>query len=101
MSNSNGRGTRRQHSPEIKAKVALAAIKGEHTANEIAAMYGVHPAMITKWKKQLLEEVPQVFASRRSAAVRAQDDVTGTLYQEIGRLKIELDWLKKKAETWT
>ena len=101
MGNTNGRGTRRQHSPEIKAKVALAAIKGEHTANEIAAMYGVHPAMITKWKKQLLEEVPQVFASRRSAAVRAQDDVTGTLYQEIGRLKIELDWLKKKAETWT
>ena len=100
MGTTNGRGTRRQHSAELKAKVALAAIKGDHTVNEIGAMYGVHPAMIAKWKKQLLEDVPQVFASRRSAAVRAQEDVTGTLYQEIGRLKIELDWLKKKAETW-
>ena len=101
MSKMNGKGTRRQHSAEIKAKVALAAIKGDHTVNEIAAMYGVHPVMISKWKKQLLEEVPQVFANRRSAALRAQEDVTGTLYQEIGRLKVELDWLKKKAETWT
>lgn len=101
MSATNGKGTRRQHSAEIKAKVALAAIRGEHTVNEIATMYGVHPTMIAKWKKQLLEEVPQVFANRRSAAVRAQEDVTGTLYQEIGRLKVELDWLKKKAETWT
>ncbi|MGH7866300.1 MAG: transposase [Candidatus Dormibacteraceae bacterium] len=101
MGTTNSRGSRRQHSAELKAKVALAAIKGEHTANEIAAMYGVHPAMIAKWKKQLLEEVSQIFTSRRSAAVRAQEDVTGTLYQEIGRLKIELDWLKKKAETWT
>ena len=101
MGRTNGKGTRRQHSAELKAKVALAAIKGERTVNEIAAMYGVHPAMITKWKKQLMEEVPQVFASRRSAVVRAQEDVPGTLYQEIGRLKIELDWLKKKAETWS
>ena len=101
MGKTNGRGTRRQHSAELKAKVALAAIKGERTVNEIAAMYGVHPTMIVKWKKQLLEEMPQVFANRRSAAVRAQEDVTGTLYQEIGRLKVELDWLKKKVETWS
>ena len=100
MGKTNGKGTRRQHGAEIKAKVALAAIRVEHTVNEIAAMYGVHPAMIAKWKKQALEELPQVFANRRSAAVRAQEDMTGTLYQEIGRLKVELDWLKKKAETW-
>jgi putative transposase len=101
MGKSNGRGTRRQHSAELKAKVALAAIKGDHTVNEIATMYGVHPAMITKWKKQMLDEAPQMFANRRSSAVRAQEDLTGTLYQEIGRLKVELDWLKKKAETWS
>lgn len=100
MSATNGKGTRRHHGPEIKAKVAMAAIQGKHTVNEIAAMYGVHPTMIAKWKKQLLQEVPQVFASRRSAAVRAQDDITGSLYQEIGRLKVELDWLKKKAASW-
>ena len=100
MSTTNGTGTRRQHTAEIKARVALAALRGERTVNEIAAMYGVHPSMIAKWKKQALQELPQVFANRRSAAVRAQEDLTGSLYQEIGRLKVELDWLKKKAETW-
>ncbi len=63
----NGKGVRRQHSAEIKAKVALAAVRGERTVNEIASMYGVHPAMIAKWKKQLIEEMPQIFTSRRSA----------------------------------
>ena len=100
MSTTNGKGTRRQHTAEIKARVALAALRGERTANEIAAMYGVHPTLIAKWKKQALQELPQVFANRRSAVVRAQEDLTGSLYQEIGRLKVELDWLKKKAETW-
>ena len=100
MSTANGTGTRRQHTAEIKARVALAAIKGEHPVNEIATMYGVHPTMIAKWKKQALQELPQVFANRRSALVRAQEDLTGSLYQEIGRLKVELDWLKKKAEAW-
>lgn len=100
MSTANGKGTRRQHTAEIKARVALAAIKGERTANEIATMYGVHPTMISKWKKQALQELPQVFTNRRSALVRAQEDLTGSLYQEIGRLKVELDWIKKKAETW-
>jgi len=100
MSTANGKGTRRQHTAEIKARVALAAIKGDRPVNEIAAMYGVHPTMITKWKKQALQELPQVFTNRRSALVRAQEDLTGSLYQQIGRLKVELDWLKKKAETW-
>jgi transposase-like protein len=96
----NKMAQRRQHGADIKAKVALAAIKGERTANEIAKLYGVHPVMVTKWKKQALEELPGVFANRRSAAVRAQEDITGSLYQEIGRLKVELDWLKKKAASW-
>jgi len=100
MSTANGKGTRRQHTAEIKARVALAAIKGDRPVNEIAAMYGVHPTMITKWKKQALQELPQVFTNRRSALVRAQEDLTGSLYQQIGQLKVELDWLKKKAETW-
>ena len=96
----SGRGTRRQHTAEIKARVALAAIRGDRTVNEIARMYGVHPTMITKWKKQALTELPQVFSSRRSAAVRAQEDLTAALYQQIGQLKVELDWLKRKAEAW-
>jgi putative transposase len=92
------KNSRKKHSAELKAKVAIAAIKGEHSANEIASMYGVHPTQIGVWKKQALAELAQVFSSRRSAAVRAQEDLTGSLYQEIGRLKMELDWLKKKVD---
>ena len=99
MSTGN-KGTRKQHSGEVKARVAVAAIKGDRTVNEIATMYGVHPTMIAKWKKELLAEAPQIFANRRSAAVRAQEDLTGTLYKEIGRLNMELDWLKKKVDGW-
>ena len=97
-----GKGTqRKQHGPEIKAKVALIAIKGERTTNEIAGLYGVHPSVVAKWKKQAIEELPQVFVNRRSAEVRAQEDLTGTLYQQIGQLKVELDWLKKKVALWS
>jgi transposase-like protein len=95
------RTQRKQHGPEIKAKVALIAIKGERTVNEIAGLYGVHSSVVAKWKKQAIEELPQVFVNRRSAAVRAQEDLTGSLYQQIGQLKVELDWLKKKAELWS
>jgi len=91
---------RRQHTAEVKARVALAAIRGERTVNEIATMYGVHPTMVAKWKRQALQELPQVFANHRSAAARAQEHLTATLYQQIGQLKVELDWLKKKAELW-
>ena len=96
----SGKGQRRQHTSDIKAKVALAAIRGERTANEIATMYGVHPMMVAKWKKQAIEELHQVFSSRRSSIVRAQEDLTASLYQQIGQLKVELDWLKKKAASW-
>ena len=97
MGTKNGR---RQHTAEFKAKVALAAIKGEHTVSEIASMYGVHPTQISAWKRQAQEILAQGFSSRRSSAVRAQEDLTSTLYQQIGQLKVELDWLKKKASSW-
>ena len=91
---------RKQHSAELKAKVAIAAIKAQDTASELASMYGVHATQIGVWKKQVLDEVAQLFTSRRSSAVRAQEDLTATLYQQIGQLKVELDWLKKKASSW-
>jgi putative transposase len=91
---------RKQHSAELKAKVAIAAIKAQHTASELASMYGVHATQIGVWKKQVLDEVAQLFTNRRSSAVRAQEDLTATLYQQIGQLKVELDWLKKKASSW-
>ena len=78
----------------------MAAIKGDHTASELASMYGVHPTQIGVWKRQAQEILAQGFSSRRSSAVRAQEDLTSTLYQQIGQLKVELDWLKKKAASW-
>jgi putative transposase len=97
MGTKNGR---KQHSADFKAKVALAAIKGQHTTAQLASMYGVHPTQIGMWKKQAMAELTQVFTSRRSSIVRAQEDLTATLYQQIGQLKVELDWLKKKASSW-
>jgi transposase-like protein len=88
---------RKHHSAEFKAKVALEALKGLQTINEIASTYGVHPTQVNQWKKQAVEELPGVFSSRRSQAHKAHEDLTATLYQQIGQLKVELDWLKKKS----
>ena len=100
MSIMGTKNIRTQHSADLKAKVVIAAIKGQHTASEIASMYGVHATQIGIWKKKALEELAQLFSSRRSSAVREQEDLTATLYQQIGQLKVELDWLKKKASSW-
>ena len=86
---------RRQHSAELKAKVALEAIRGERTINELAAEYGVHPVQITQWKNVVLDELPQIFSRRRGAQHKAEEALKAALYQQIGQLKVELDWLKK------
>lgn len=88
---------RKQFRSELKAKVALAAIKGERTANEISSAFNVHPTQIGIWKKQALEGLAQVFANPRRREARDQEELVGTLYQQIGQLKVELDWLKKKS----
>lgn len=88
---------RRQHSGAFKAKVALEAIRGERTVNELAADYGVHPVQITQWKRMALEALPDLFSSRRGAKHKDEETLKATLYQQIGQLKVELDWLKKKA----
>lgn len=90
---------RKSYSPEFKAKVALEAIKGVMTANEIGAKYEVHPVQISQWKKELLENMGSIFEGKRSRKLADDEQVeTGKLYEEIGRLKIEVDWLKKKSE---
>lgn len=86
---------RKRYSAEIKAKVALEAIKGQKTANEIASEYGVQPTQIAQWKKQVLGELPQLFASAGTRE-KTDEERIAALYQEIGQLKVELDWLKKK-----
>ena len=92
-------GKRKQHTAAFKAQVALAAVKGDRTVNELAAQFGVHPTLIHAWKKQLQAGAEQVFATGAKAAAPGEDK-TPELYEQIGRLKVELDWVKKKAATF-
>jgi transposase-like protein len=94
---------RNHYTADFKAKVALAAIKGQQTVNEIAATYGVHPNQVLQWKRQALEVLPDVFSSRRARAAQDDEALQARLYQQIGQLKVELDWLKKKVglPAWT
>lgn len=88
---------RRRFSADFKAKVALEAIKNQKTVAELASEYQLHANQITDWKKQLLASLPEVFGRRREQDAAEQEQLTEQLYQEIGRLKVELDWLKKKS----
>src|SRR5919199_269205 len=88
---------RRQHTAAFKAQVALAALRERQTLNELAGRYGVHPVQVAQWKKQAQEGLPAVFASGRGKAAEADAAQQSRLYEEIGRLKIELDWLKRAA----
>jgi transposase-like protein len=88
---------RKTYSAELKARIALEAIKGQRTLNEIAAHYGVHPNQVMQWKKQALAELPHIFAERRTRMAQDEETLRAQLYQQIGQLKVELDWLKKKA----
>jgi putative transposase len=88
---------RRQHSGVFKFRLAVEAIKGERTVNELASEHGVHPTQISQWKRQLLDEGAEVFSRNGSHAQREQATVQAELYEQIGRLKMELEWLKKKA----
>jgi transposase-like protein len=88
---------RKQHSAQFKFKVALAAAKEEKTLGQLATEYGVHPGQISQWKRQLLSEGAEVFGRSHSGQTQAQETVQAELYEQIGRLKMELEWLKKKA----
>lgn len=88
---------RKNYSSEFKVKVALEAIKGQKTLNEIASHYEVHPNQVTQWKKQALEGLPDLFSHRRLRLEKDDELLKAQLYQQIGQLKVELDWLKKKV----
>src|SRR6266571_3233503 len=87
---------RKRYSAEFKARVALDAVKGLKTVNELASTYGVHPTQITPWNQQLQKEVPEIFSARRAKREHDHEAFQAQLYQQIGQLKAELDWLKKK-----
>lgn len=82
---------------EFKAKVAIAALKGQQTTNEIAQEFGVHPTQVNTWKKQLLESSSDVFGKGKQKREADFESEREALYSQIGRLKVEVDWLKKKT----
>ncbi len=88
---------RRQHSPDLKARVGLEALKGIEPIHTIAAMYQVHPVQVSKWKKEAAAGLPEIFARKPDAEALAAKDREKELFEEIGRLKMELEWLKKKV----
>jgi transposase-like protein len=91
---------RKQHPAALKAKAALAALRGEQTVNQLAAQFGVHPTLVHDWKKRLLAGAEGLFAdgsaAKANSPAQAEKD-KAELFEQIGRLKMELEWLKKKV----
>jgi len=87
---------RKKYSSEFKTKVALAAIKGEETTNQIASRFGIHPGQVRLWKKQMLDNASLVFERSRKREIE-QQALLDKLYREIGQLKVERDFLARKS----
>ena len=91
---------RKSYTAAVKAQVALAAIKGDKTVSELASLHGVHPTLIHAWKKQLVQSAEELFQNGAKTSSAEQEALQAQLYEQIGRLKTELDWLKKKAASF-
>ena len=89
--------SRKQYSPKFKARVAVEAIRGEHTLNQLGARFHVHPIQVGQWRKTALEQLAELFVDGRKRKRSDGEVEKEALYEEIGRLKMELDWLKKKV----
>jgi transposase-like protein len=88
---------RKTYTAAFKAKVGLEAIRGVKTVNELGQQYGVHPAQVGQWKREIQEQAETLFVKKRGPKSDAGPGDAERLYSEIGRLKVELDWLKKKS----
>ena len=87
---------RRTFSDKFKAKIALEAVRGLKTLAQLAAEYQIQPNQISKWKKTLVSQSPELFATEKNSAARTEEEITAPLYEEIGRLKMDVRWLEKK-----
>jgi len=90
-------GNKKRYGSKFKARVSLESVKGEKTAAELASQYGVHATQITRWKKHMLENLPELFSNKHDKDREDAEKLQAELYRQIGRLKVELDWLKKKS----
>lgn len=88
---------KRQYAAEFKSKAVLEMLRGELTVSELAGKYEVHPTQLHKWKKHLLESMPEIFGQKRAKVEKDDEELKAELYQQIGKLKVEVDWLKKKV----
>ena len=88
---------RKRYAPEFKAKVVLEAIKGERSMAELSSRFEVHGALIGEWRKTLLARMSEIFSDGRARRELGDEAEKARLYEEIGRLKVELDWVKQKA----
>ena len=91
---------RKKYSKELKAQIALDAIKGQKTIAELASEYGVHANQISIWKKQLLDAAPAAFSNVKDKDTEKKEVERDHLYQKVGQLQIEVDWLKKRPAIW-
>jgi putative transposase len=91
-------GMRRKHSATFKAKVALEAVKNEKTLAQLSSQYEVHPNQISQWKKRFLSEMSGIFSGKQKKVEKDSEALEAELYRQIGQLKVELDWLKKKSQ---
>jgi transposase-like protein len=90
------KGVRKFHPPAFKAKVAMEAIKGEKTIAQLSGIYGVHSSLVTKWKAVAITSLEHIFANPKQVTGKDKEELIDELYRQIGQLKVQIDWLKKK-----
>jgi len=88
---------RKKYSKQLKSKVALSAIKAQNTNGAIASEFGVHTGMVSRWKKQAIEALSSIFGDNQSKTIQTMEKERDLLFQQIGKLQVELDWLKKNT----
>jgi transposase-like protein len=88
---------RRNFTAEFKTKVVLETMKGQRTLHEIAQHYSIHPNLVVQWKKQALDYLPGAFSDRTARRQQEEEELKDELYRQIGQLKVELEWLKKRT----